>query len=211
MGLSRNRISRGAQLKLALARAEKAVVFLLRNLISPFSPLLCTRLMVWYFRRHGMRIGRSPNYLSAHIWFDGTDYSLIELGEGCTISSFVRVLTHDWSIYTVARAIALTVDRPIGIFRSVKVGRYAFIGTGSILMPGSEVGEGAVVGAGTVIRGRVLPFAIVAGSPARVVGDSRELLLRELRRQQRTEMVREAEERIRALMVTHPSAPKDES
>ena len=48
--------------------------------------------MTAYYKRRGMKMTGKPNYLSAKIWFDGTDYSNIELGKGCTISSFVRDL-----------------------------------------------------------------------------------------------------------------------
>ena len=123
-------------------KLEKAIVFILRDIIYPISPAKCTRFMVSYFKRKGMKIIGQPNYLSAKIWFDGTDYSLIELNEGCTISSFVRVMTHDWSIYTIGRGMGLKMDKPLGIFcRSIRVGRYAFVGTGTILMPGADIGD----------------------------------------------------------------------
>jgi acetyltransferase-like isoleucine patch superfamily enzyme len=40
-----------------------------------------------------------------------------------------------------------------------------------MVLPGSRVGEGAVVAAGAVVRGEVEPWSIVAGNPARQVGD----------------------------------------
>ena len=76
-----------------LTKIEKVIVFSLRDIISPWSPPLCTRFMLSYFRRRGMKIHGQPNYISAKIWFDGADYSLIELNDGCTISSNVRILT----------------------------------------------------------------------------------------------------------------------
>ncbi|MEM7600658.1 MAG: hypothetical protein AAF357_04495 [Verrucomicrobiota bacterium] len=41
----------------------------------------------------------------------------------------------------------------------------------SILLPGVKVGEGHVVGAGGVVTINVAPFTVVAGSPARQVGE----------------------------------------
>ncbi len=142
-------------------KLEKAVVFLLRDFISPISPARCTRFMLHFYRRWGMKIIGTPNYISSKIWFDGTDYSAIELNEGCTISSYVRVLTHDWSVYTAARAVGVHFEKPVGIFRPIRIGRYAFVGSGTILLPGSWIGDGVIVGAGTVVRGRIPDFAIV--------------------------------------------------
>lgn len=170
-------------------KLEKAAVFALRNIISPGSPYRCTQMMLWWFRRKGMKINGRPNYISAKIWFDGTDYSMIELNEGCTISSNVRILTHDWSPYTIGRGLGMKFDKPFGVFRPVTVGPFAFVGTYSVLMPGVTLGRGAVVGAGSVVRGKVDDWTIVAGSPAEPVGDSRQYLRRQLERAGRNDLL----------------------
>ncbi len=51
----------------------------------------------------------------------------------------------------------------------------ASIGSNSTILCGITIGEGAIVGAGTVVTSDVPAHAIVAGVPARVVGDAREL------------------------------------
>ena len=48
-----------------------------------------------------------------------------------------------------------------------------FIGARSIILKGVTIGNGAVVGAGSVVAKDVPDFAIVAGNPAKVIGDSR--------------------------------------
>jgi UDP-2-acetamido-3-amino-2,3-dideoxy-glucuronate N-acetyltransferase len=55
-----------------------------------------------------------------------------------------------------------------------KVLRGASIGSGAVIMCGVTIGEKAIVGAGAVVRQDVAPHAIVAGVPARLVGDMRE-------------------------------------
>ena len=54
-----------------------------------------------------------------------------------------------------------------------RVGRRASIGSNATILPNLTIGEGALVGAGAVVTRDVPPFAIVVGSPARVVGDTR--------------------------------------
>ncbi len=49
----------------------------------------------------------------------------------------------------------------------------ASIGSGATIMCGITVGEGALVGAGAVVTRDVQDHAIVAGVPARVMGDAR--------------------------------------
>lgn len=54
------------------------------------------------------------------------------------------------------------------------VRRASSLGSGAVIMCGITIGEGALVGAGAVVTKDVPDFAIVAGSPARVVGDTRD-------------------------------------
>jgi acetyltransferase-like isoleucine patch superfamily enzyme len=51
------------------------------------------------------------------------------------------------------------------------------IGSNATILCGLTIGEGALVGAGAVVTKDVPDFAIVAGVPARVIGDVRERLV----------------------------------
>lgn len=51
----------------------------------------------------------------------------------------------------------------------VRVGHDVWIGRSAIVLPGVEIGNGAVVGAGAVVTKDVAPYAVVAGSPARLL------------------------------------------
>ncbi|MGE0581161.1 MAG: CatB-related O-acetyltransferase [Steroidobacteraceae bacterium] len=50
-----------------------------------------------------------------------------------------------------------------------RIGHDVWIGRSAILLPGVSIGNGAVVGAGAVVTKPVLPYAIVAGNPARLI------------------------------------------
>jgi UDP-2-acetamido-3-amino-2,3-dideoxy-glucuronate N-acetyltransferase len=53
------------------------------------------------------------------------------------------------------------------------VRRRASIGSNATILAGTEIGEGAMVGAGAVVTKNVPDYAIVAGNPARIIGDAR--------------------------------------
>jgi acetyltransferase-like isoleucine patch superfamily enzyme len=57
---------------------------------------------------------------------------------------------------------------------ATRVKRGASIGSNATVISGVTIGEGAVVGAGAVVTKDVADHAIVAGVPARVIGDMRE-------------------------------------
>ncbi len=54
------------------------------------------------------------------------------------------------------------------------VKRGASIGSNATIISGVTIGAGAIVGAGAVVTGDIADFAIVAGVPARTIGDARE-------------------------------------
>jgi UDP-2-acetamido-3-amino-2,3-dideoxy-glucuronate N-acetyltransferase len=54
-----------------------------------------------------------------------------------------------------------------------RVKRQASIGSNATIVCGITIGEGALVGAGAVVTKDVPPYAIVAGVPAKIVGDTR--------------------------------------
>jgi virginiamycin A acetyltransferase len=50
-----------------------------------------------------------------------------------------------------------------------EIGNDVWIGVDSIIKRGVKIGDGAVIGANSVVTKDVLPFAIVAGSPAKLL------------------------------------------
>jgi acetyltransferase-like isoleucine patch superfamily enzyme len=56
----------------------------------------------------------------------------------------------------------------------VRIKKGASLGSGAVILCGVTVGERALVGAGAVVTADVPDYAIVAGVPARVVGDVRD-------------------------------------
>lgn len=159
---------------------EKAICFISAKVICIIKPRWATNILYYFYKKWGMKFSNKPNYISSKIWFDGTDYSLISIGKDVTMSSYIRVLTHDWSLHTVAKAFNITQKNPIGKIRGVTIGDYSFIGTGCILMPGCNIGKGCIIAAGSVVRGSIPDYSIYAGSPGKVIGCTKEYLAKNL-------------------------------
>lgn len=88
----------------------------------------------------------------------------VSLGRGVMVGMGVMIVTSDHPIGPDGRP----SGRPVG--RDVVIGDGAWLGARSMVLPGVTVGEGAVVSAGAVVTRDCQPYAIYAGSPARLVG-----------------------------------------
>ena len=53
--------------------------------------------------------------------------------------------------------------------RKVIIGNDDWVGHPAVILSGVNIGDGAIIAAGSVVTKNVLPFAIVAGVPAKVI------------------------------------------
>lgn len=61
------------------------------------------------------------------------------------------------------------------ILKGVEIGKGTWIGDSVILLPGANIGNGAVIGAGAVVSGRIPEYSVIAGNPAKVIRDRRDV------------------------------------
>lgn len=97
----------------------------------------------------------------------------IAIGRYCAVGHGVRMISSDHRTDRANLQVRLQKRLGFGdldVARGpIEVGNNVWIGDAAILLSGVRVGDGAVIAAGSVVRHDVPAFAIVAGSPARVV------------------------------------------
>jgi acetyltransferase-like isoleucine patch superfamily enzyme len=101
----------------------------------------------------------------------------LTIGEGVQVTTHCALLTHS-SHHALRRAgrAYWGATHPAGYVRAAtSIGAYSFIGPHSVVAPGSCIGRGVLVRAYSYVDGEVPDFAIVAGQPALVIGDTRQL------------------------------------
>jgi maltose O-acetyltransferase len=139
-----------------------------------------------FYKLSGMKIGKkSTIHMGARIYFP----SGIEIGEGTLvgekatldgrkqlknskgglkignhvdIASEVMIWTSQHDIHSENMA---TIEE------KVTIGDYVFIGPRAIIMPGVNIGKGAIVAGGAVVTKDVETMKIVAGMPAKEIGE----------------------------------------
>lgn len=134
-------------------------------------------------------IGRSTGVQRGCRFLNGRK---IRIGERCVINfgslldgrKFSITIGDDVSIGPEASILSLGHDPQSPSFEdrggNVLVGDRVWIGYRAIVLPGVSIGEGAVVGAGSVVTKNVDPYTIVAGNPAKVIGERKQNLNYEL-------------------------------
>lgn len=154
-----------------------ALALCLTNNVVMYVP--CAAIRRLFCRLLGMRIGKGSElamgiylqmpsrvtigrdtYINRGVWLDGR--GIVKIGNSVTISPRVTISSagHDAQSTTFEY-----VSAPISI------GDYAWVGINATILKGVTIGEGAVVAAGAVVTKDVEPYAIVAGVPARKIGE----------------------------------------
>lgn len=158
---------------------------MLLSLLKGLQPVLPQRVYMRHWIRlmkaFGMRIVGEPIYVSPSCWFDGTDYSLITLGDKVVISSHVSILTHDFSLARAIEALHGQQAHEYAFVRPVSIGDNSFVGRSALLLPGARIGRNCIIGAGSVVRGEIPDDSIVIGNPGRIVGKTSEWGARKIR------------------------------
>lgn len=100
------------------------------------------------------------------------------IDEGVQITNYVSILSHSShrSLRLMGRAYAVTAPPGrVGFIEGpVHIGAYSFIGPHTTIEANTRIGRGSLVASHSRVRGDFPDFAVIAGSPAVVVGDTRD-------------------------------------
>ncbi|KQQ42953.1 acyltransferase [Nocardioides sp. Leaf307] len=89
----------------------------------------------------------------------------IRIGADCLVSQHVTIVGSNHGT-----AAGRTVVSQDWSGQGVVIGDDVWIGAGAVVLPDARVGDGVVIAANSVVRGAIPDYAVVAGAPARVIG-----------------------------------------
>lgn len=101
----------------------------------------------------------------------------IQIDDGVQLTNYVSVITHSSHIsIRLYGKEYVSQQNLIGYKKgSVHIGAYSFVGPHTTILPGTNIGKGSIVSSYSSVKGDFPDFAIIAGNPAVVVGDTRTL------------------------------------
>jgi acetyltransferase-like isoleucine patch superfamily enzyme len=93
----------------------------------------------------------------------------VAIGSNVIFAPNVSILSYnhdfrnpDWKPYS-----------PDFVLRKVTIGDHCWFGRGCMILPGAEIGDNCVIGAGSIVSGAIPSNSIVAGNPAKVIGQTK--------------------------------------
>jgi len=136
------------------------------------------KLRIFLYRKIGMKIGN--NCVVRRGVYLGSPNEL-EMGDGSFIGRASLYCTGGVRIGKNVNvsdgAVIITAKHDVNspsfeaLYEPITVNDWAWIATNAIVLAGVTIGEGAVVAAGAVVTKDVLPYSIVGGNPAKMIGE----------------------------------------
>lgn len=145
-----------------IIRALRLILRALGNI----TPLHSLRILFW--RLSGIRIGKNTFMNMGVAFVDNYRKGAIIIGDRVAMAPHVILIADSDPNRSRLNAIP-----SFHVRGQVVIGDDTWIGAGTILLPNVHIGKCAVVGAGAVVTHDVEDYSIVAGNPARKIGDVR--------------------------------------
>lgn len=98
----------------------------------------------------------------------GAQFNHVIIGNYCSFAADVQIGGMEHPLYEYSTSAKLFPDKCIANNDTI-IGNDVWVAAGAIIRQGIKIGDGAVIGANSFVNKDVPPYAIVAGSPAKII------------------------------------------
>lgn len=109
----------------------------------------------------------STLFIGSNVNIDHAYPEQIEIGTNVTIASGARITAHNDPPKSMREILPASVKK-------ISIGSNVYIGANAIVLQGVKIDDWTVVGAGAIVTKDVPKYKIVAGNPAKIIGDLRD-------------------------------------
>jgi acetyltransferase-like isoleucine patch superfamily enzyme len=116
-----------------------------------------------YARSQGVKIGVNCDIQKVYF---GSEPYLIEIGDHVQLTNGTKIFTHGGAW------IFRQKNPDFDYFGKVTIKNNVYVGNNVLIMPGVTIGNNVLIGAGSVVSKSVPDGKIVAGNPAKILGET---------------------------------------
>lgn len=127
---------------------------------------------VYYAKSIGVKVGNDCRVYTTNF---GSEPFLITIGNNVTVTSGVKFITHDGTTWLMRDEKGRRY-----FYQRISIGNNVFIGVNCVIMPGVKIEDNVIIAAGSVVTKSIPKGVIVAGVPAKIIGNFEEIKTRML-------------------------------
>ena len=150
------------------SKTKRFIVGILRMLSNV---IIIPSVRMALFRLSGLKVGNNV-FINMGLHIVDNYENLIEIGDRVAIAPNVHLVAVSNPNYSVLSKIDKYCTRG-----RIKIGEDSWLGVGAVVLPGVTIGKCCIIGSNAVVTRDVDDYSIVAGIPAKKIGETKEYIV----------------------------------
>lgn len=96
-------------------------------------------------------------------------HATIRIGDGVMFGPEVCIMAGNHNVSTIGKMMCDVHEKTPDDDKDILIAEDVWVGARAIILKGVSIGRGAIIGAGAVVTKDIPPYAVAAGTPARVL------------------------------------------
>ena len=126
---------------------------------------------MYLFRLSGLKVGAKV-FINMGLHIVDNYENLIEIGDRVAIAPNVHLVAVSNPNYSILNKVERFCTRG-----RIKIGDDSWLGVGVVVLPGVTIGKCCIIGSNAVVTKDIDDYSIVAGIPAKKIGETKEYLV----------------------------------
>lgn len=150
------------------SKIKRFIVGILRMLSNV---IIIPSVRMTLFRLSGLKVGNNV-FINMGLHIVDNYENLIEIGDRVAIAPNVHLVAVSNPNYSILSKIEKYCTRG-----RIKIGEDSWLGVGAVVLPGVTIGKCCVIGSNAVVTKDVDDYSIVAGIPAKKIGETKDYIV----------------------------------
>lgn len=110
-------------------------------------------------------------WVGPNVWLEGEEPYKLKIGSHCSISTGCQIYTHNSILWSITGGKHSKYE-----YANTTIEDNCYIGPNVIVQMGVTIGTGSIIGANSFVNKDIPPYSKAFGSPAKIIGSTREMI-----------------------------------